>query len=164
MARRHLVALCGGVTLGRQMAEVRRPTTDDRDRLAELMLDAYVGTIDYDGETMVEAVAEIDGYFAAKAGVPVLAHSLVAVEAGRIVSAALLSNLKGLPHVAYLYTDPARKRRGLAQGLLRSAMTSLAAAGHERIYLWVTPGNTPAERIYERLGFVDVPPENVPAA
>jgi ribosomal protein S18 acetylase RimI-like enzyme len=155
MARRHLVASSVGVTLDRPMPELRQPTADDRDRLAELMLDAYVGTIDYDGETIAEALAEVDGYFAAQVGKPLLAQSLVALEAGKIVSAALLSNLTGLPHVAYLYTDPAWKRRGLAEGLLRSVMGSLAAAGHERIYLWVTPGNTPAERIYERLGFVD---------
>jgi GNAT superfamily N-acetyltransferase len=135
MARRHLVATCVGVTLDRPMPELRQPAADDRDRLAELMLDAYVGTIDYDDETIVEAAAEIDGYFAARAGEPLLAHSLVALEAGTIVSATLLSNLNGMPLVAYLYTDPSWKGRGLAEGLLRSAMASLATAGHERVHL-----------------------------
>ena len=146
------------------MPEMRQPTADDRDRLAELMLDAYVGTIDYDDETIDQAVAEVDGYFAAQAGEPLLAHSLVALEDGTIVSAALLSTLHEMPLVAYLYTDPAWKGRGLAEGLLRSVMASLAQAGQERIHLWVTAGNTPAERIYERLGFVDIRPGDDPAA
>jgi GNAT superfamily N-acetyltransferase len=155
MARRHLIASCANVPADpRPVPHVRRPRSDDRGRLAELMLDAYVGTIDYDDETIVEARAEVDGWFASPA--PLLEHSLVAVEAGEIVSAALMSDHEGMPLVAYLYTDPAWKGRGLAEGLLRSVMAALAAAGHDRIHLWVTAGNTPAERIYERLGFVEV--------
>ena len=123
------------------------------------MLDAYLGTADYDGETIVESAAEIDGYFANASGEPLLAHSLVALERGTIVSAVLLSTLQGMPLVAYLYTHPAWKRRGFAEGLLRSAMGSLAADGHRGVHLWVTAGNTTAERMYERLGFVDVPRE-----
>ena len=156
MARRHLIAPTAAVSVDRPMPAMRSPTVDDRDRLAELMLDAYTGTIDYDGETIVEAVAEIDGWFANRGGEPLLEHSLVALEAGTIVSAALLSTLQEMPLVAYLYTDPAWKGHGLAEGLLRSVMGSLAVAGHERVHLWVTPGNTVAERIYERLGFLDV--------
>jgi predicted GNAT family acetyltransferase len=79
------------------------------------------------------------------------------------VSAALLSHSDGMPVVSYLYTGAAWKGRGLAEGLLRSVMVSLAATGRERIHLWVTAGNTPAERIYERLGFTDAPPAGQPA-
>lgn len=137
------------------MPAVRPPTTADRDALAQLMLDAYVGTIDYDGETIFEAGAEVDGWFASTEPLP--AQSLVAVEAGAIVSAVLLSRVDGVPLVAYLFTDPAWKGHGLGEGLMRALMASLAAAGDERVHLWVTAGNTPAERIYERLGFVDGP-------
>jgi predicted GNAT family acetyltransferase len=85
------------------------------------------------------------------------------VEGGEIVSAALLSRSDGMQVVSYLYTGAAWKGRGLAKGLLRAVMASLAASGHDRIHLWVTAGNGPAERIYERLGFIDVlegPPES----
>jgi predicted GNAT family acetyltransferase len=36
-------------------------------------------------------------------------------------------------------------------------LRSLHAAGERRAHLWVTVGNDPAERIYDRLGFTDVP-------
>jgi hypothetical protein len=58
--RRHLVASCTSISLDPSMPPVRPPTVADRGRLAELMLDAYRGTIDYEGETIVEAVAEVD--------------------------------------------------------------------------------------------------------
>jgi GNAT superfamily N-acetyltransferase len=155
--RRHLIAPCAGVALERPVPQLRTPTAADRESLARLMLDAYLGTIDYEGETIVEARAEVDGWLASPEAA--LDQSHVAVEAGTIVSAVLLSRVDGMPFVAYLYTDPAWKGRGLAEGLMRSAMRERAARGDERIHLWVTVGNTPAERIYERLGFVDVPAE-----
>ena len=56
VSRRHMVASLAGLSSNpssnRSITSARPPTADDRDRLAELMLDAYVGTIDYDGETM----------------------------------------------------------------------------------------------------------------
>jgi GNAT superfamily N-acetyltransferase len=99
---------------------VRPPTTADRHALAELMLDAYVGTIDYEGETIVEARAEVDLWYASPERL--LERSLVAVEADAIVSAVLLSRIEETPFVAYLYTDPAWKGRGLGESLMRSAM------------------------------------------
>ena len=157
MPRRHLIAPCGGVTLDRPLPEVRPPTAADRDALARVMLDAYRGTIDYEDETIVEAVAEVDAWFTSAE--PLVDRSLVALEAGEVVGAALLSRVDGMPLVAYLYTDPAWKRRGIAEGLLRAVMSSLAAAGEDRIHLWVTAGNTAAERIYDRLGFIDALPD-----
>jgi ribosomal protein S18 acetylase RimI-like enzyme len=121
------------------------------------MLDAYRGTIDYEGETIVEAMDEVDAWFASPE--PFVDRSLVALEAGEVVGAALLSRVDGMPFVAYLYTDPAWKRHGIAEGLLRAVMSALAEDGEDRIHLWVTAGTTAAERIYERLGFVVEPPE-----
>lgn len=61
-------------------------------------------------------------------------------------------------HRAYAFTAPDHKGRGLAGGLMSLAMTSMKAAGERQAHLWVTAGN-PAERIYERLGFREVPQE-----
>jgi ribosomal protein S18 acetylase RimI-like enzyme len=84
-----------------------------------------------------------------------LEHGRVALEGERIVSAVLVSDFEGTPLIAYVFTAADHKGRGLGNALTRMAMRSLAAAGRDRVHLWVTAGNVPAERIYERLGFTD---------
>lgn len=49
----------------RDVVEIRRIAVTDRDQLAELMLDAYIGTIDYEGEALVEAIDEVDSWLIA---------------------------------------------------------------------------------------------------
>lgn len=135
----------------------RSPTAEDLDELAALMLDAYRGTVDADGdETLEVARDEVRGYFEGRSGAPHLEHSRVAVDDGRIVSAVLVSEFEGTPLIAYVLTAADQKGRGLAGALTRLAMRSLADAGRDRVHLWVTAGNAPAERIYERLGFTEV--------
>ena len=41
----------------------RTLTTADQQLLAGLMLDSYRGTIDYDGETIEDAMREVESYF-----------------------------------------------------------------------------------------------------
>jgi ribosomal protein S18 acetylase RimI-like enzyme len=156
-SRRHLVADLGDVESPQIDLPVREPRPDDIERLAALMLDAYRGTIDFDGdETLSVARDEVASYLAGKSGTPLLEHSHVALAGERIVSAVLVSDFEGTPLIAYLFTAADQKGRGLGDTLTRMAMCSLAAAGRDRVHLWVTAGNVPAERIYERLGFTDV--------
>jgi GNAT superfamily N-acetyltransferase len=63
--------------------------------------------------------------------------SLVALEDGTIVSAALLSTLHEMPLVAYLFTDPAWKGRGLAEGLLRPALHAITNERREHRSVYV---------------------------
>lgn len=138
---------------------VRHVTAADAEALAVLMLDAYEGTIDADGsETIDDARNEVTGWLSGASVPPMLEHSYVAVEEDQPVSAVLTSRVAELPFIAYAYTAAAHKGRGLSIGLMAHAMRSLRAAGERRAHLWVTVGNVPAEHIYERLGFRDVPP------
>ena len=137
---------------------VRHPTVDDAEALAALMLDAYPGTVDADGsETLDDARAEVNGYFSADGGEPMLEHSFVAIDRDAPICAVLVSRFEGLPFIAYAMTAADRKRLGLATALTARAMASLHAAGERQAHLWVTPGNESAERIYEGLGFRDAP-------
>lgn len=136
---------------------VRHPEPHDSEDMAVLMLEAYRGTIDADGsETLDDARNEVAGFFSGASGEPLVAHSYVALEGERPVSALLVSRYEGIPLIAYAFTAPDSKGRGLAAGLTRRALASLHAAGERQAHLWVTSGNTVAERIYERLGFRDV--------
>jgi RimJ/RimL family protein N-acetyltransferase len=160
MTRRRMIASSCAIGppdgLGLSLS-VREPTPNDREPLAALMLEAYRGTIDFDGdETLEIALNEVDSFFAGRSGPPLVEHSRIALDGDAIVSVSLISLYEGLPLVAYTYTDPAWKGRGAGTALLRASMASVCAGGFDQIGLFVTPGNQPAESIYERLGFVDV--------
>jgi ribosomal protein S18 acetylase RimI-like enzyme len=136
--------------------EVRHPGTHDTEALATLMLDAYEGTIDADGtETIDVARNEVAGYFSPRLQ-PMPEHSFVALDGAAPVAAVLVCRHEELPFIAYVMTATAHKGRRLATALTQLTLASLHAAGERQVHLWVTGGNTPAERIYERLGFRDV--------
>ena len=135
---------------------VRHPTTDDAEALATLMLDAYEGTIDADGsETIDDARDEVGGYFSTERR-PMPEHSFVALDGAVPVAAVLVCRHEELPFIAYVMTAAAHKGRGLAGALTQLTLASLHDAGERQVHLWVTRGNDPAERIYERLGFREV--------
>ncbi|MFF3445598.1 GNAT family N-acetyltransferase [Streptomyces sp. NPDC002667] len=52
-----------------------------------------------------------------------------------------------------IYVHPDLLGRGVGQALLRESVRRCAAAGHERMLLWVLEENTRARRFYERAGF-----------
>ena len=154
MERRHLILGLGPIPQPTIGLPTRQPSADDSETLAVLMLDAYQGTIDADGsETLDVARDEVRGYFA---GEPMLEHSFVALDAEVPVAAVLVTRHEGNPLIGYVMTAASHKGRGLATALTALALASLRAAGERQAHLWVTRGNTHAERIYERLGFTDV--------
>jgi GNAT superfamily N-acetyltransferase len=138
---------------------VRHPSRRDVEAIADLMLDAYAGTIDADGsETLQDARAEVIGYFDAASGSPMLEHSFLAFDGDRLVSAVLVSRFEDVPLVAYAMTRSTDKGRGLAGGLTGLALEALRRTGDRQVHLWVTAGNADAEHLYERLGFRDADP------
>jgi ribosomal protein S18 acetylase RimI-like enzyme len=154
--RRHLILDLQPLPEPAMELRVRHPSTDDAEGLAMLMLDAYEGTIDADGsETMDDARDEVAGYFSLEHE-PMPEHSFVAVDGDVPVAAVLVGRHEDLPFISYVMTAAAHKGRGLATALTRLTLASLQAAGERQVHLWVTRGNEPAERIYERLGFRDV--------
>ncbi|MET8856496.1 GNAT family N-acetyltransferase [Streptomyces sp. NPDC004579] len=52
-----------------------------------------------------------------------------------------------------IYVHPDVLGQGIGQALLRESVDRCAAAGHERMLLWVLKENAPARRFYERAGF-----------
>ena len=129
---------------------VRPPTNEDRPELAELMMDAYVGTIDYHGETLEQAVEEVDGAFSTEA---LLEQSRVAEVDGAIVSAVLVSLVEGDAFIGYVMTRASAKNQGYASAVLDECAQAIWDAGYDRIRAWITRGNTPSERVFVRAGF-----------
>lgn len=136
-------------------ASVRRLGQDDQAALAGLMLDAYVGTVDYDDETLDDAHDEVGRWLQTA---PMLDHSLGAERDGRLASAVLVSELDGTPFVSYVMTDRGHKRTGLARILVRACLQSLRSAGEQRVVLAITRGNVASERLFVGLGARPVHP------
>ena len=128
---------------------------DDREPLARLMLAAYRGTTDDEGETLDDARVEVDGFYSGKSGAPMADASVVVERDGDLVAATLVTRYENAPFIAYTITHPQWKRHGLGRACIRQCMSTLLDLGHDRLRLVVTPGNTPAERLFEQLGFVD---------
>jgi ribosomal protein S18 acetylase RimI-like enzyme len=53
-----------------------------------------------------------------------------------------------------LAVDPRFRRRGLGEALVLRALRALLALGFSKAHLWVTDGNQPARRLYDKVGFV----------
>jgi len=109
------------------------------------MLCAYRGTVDYEGETEAEAVAEVERTFAGEPGTISLTSSRVIERNNALVSVALITHLQHRLFVALLMTHENHKFLGLGRACMDSAMQALFAAGEFELRLLVTLVNMPAE-------------------
>jgi ribosomal protein S18 acetylase RimI-like enzyme len=141
-------------------ATARPPTPADAEALAQLMLEAYRGGIDDEGETLDDSRAAVAQLFDGDFGPMLWSLSEVVERDGRVVSATLLTVWLEGPFVAFVLTLPAWRRRGLARAGLQRTLNRLAAGDEPWLRLVVTQGNGPAEALYESLGFrpVAAPP------
>jgi RimJ/RimL family protein N-acetyltransferase len=133
--------------------DLRPLTTDDRDSLAQLMLDAYAGTIDYEGESIIEAREAVDEWFS---DAPLIGQSFGAEIDGRLVSAVLAMMLDDAPFIAIVMTAPEHKGHGLGRAVVAASLESLRAEHHGTVTLYITEGNAPSERLFASLGAVEV--------
>jgi ribosomal protein S18 acetylase RimI-like enzyme len=147
---RYEVDLSSGIPdLELPVLEIRALIPTDRQALARLMLDAYLETIDYEGETLTEAIEEVDSWLA---GTPMLDHSYAAVDDGRLVSAVLFMVVDGAPLIRSAMTDPDHKGQRIGRAVTRAALESLRATDYPFAALYITKGNTPSERMFASLG------------
>src|ERR1700704_1607611 len=83
---------------------------------------------------------------------------LVAEEAGRPLGLAFGifdKERAKTGHVGGMWVDPGARGRGAGRALLDAAIAWARSRGLGRLELWVTQGNSPAVRLYERAGFAD---------
>lgn len=119
------------------------------------MLDAYVGTIDYEEENLDDAIEEVRSFLDDDDSL--LARSYLVEDEGEILSAILVSMSQGRPFIGYVMTLPSHKEQGLARHVVTQAIKRLADDGHERVVFYITEGNTPSENLFRSVGAVHVP-------
>lgn len=132
--------------------------TNDGEALGTLMSNAYRGTIDDEGETPEQALAEAHATLMGSWGPLIEGASLVAPRGGDVVAMVITvrdAQLGMAPLLAFALTDPTWQRQGIGSWLIRESVCRLAALGITELHLAVTRGN-PAQRLYERLGFREV--------
>jgi ribosomal protein S18 acetylase RimI-like enzyme len=125
----------------------------DAEMLADLMMDAYLGTIDYEGETRAQALDEIRDTLSGGKGPFDWESSRVIARDDSLASASLLISWHGEPFVCFSMTAARFKRHGLARACLVASMAELSRRGATALRLLVTRANLPAVAMYESLGF-----------
>lgn len=133
------------------------PDSGDLDQLAELMLGAYSGGTDVDGnETVDEAREEIQRTFDGTYGEFMPGFSSLVTDDSRIVAATLITLYEDHPLVTFTMTHPDWKRQGLGRATLCRSINLLIEAKWKTLDLVVTISNTPAINLYRNLGFREI--------
>jgi L-amino acid N-acyltransferase YncA len=136
--------------------QIRPVQTTDASLLAELMIDSYRGTIDYDGETFDDGLAEVNAFFAGeRGGPPWLAMSYLALVDSHVVGTCLTGEWseRQLPVIAYVLTSANWKKRGVGRQLLCRVLDTLKENGYPEVRAVITEGNTPSENLFLKIGF-----------
>lgn len=136
--------------------ELRPARPADSSMLSELMIEAYRGTIDYDGETIDDAIREVEAYLAGeRGGRPLLNESRLAFAGTQLVSACLVGEWRErqLPLIAYVMTHAAWKNQGVGKLVLSAVLQVLCQRGYRQVRAVITEGNVPSERLFDGTGF-----------
>ena len=124
--------------------------------LAPMMLAAYRGTPDDEGETIADTVDVLSDAMAGEWGEWVEEASFVALEDGVPVGAVLTAMADALPFISFVFTPPEHQGRGVATRLIARAGEALAERGHATVDLWVNPASERAVSLYRHLGFEEI--------
>ncbi|QCV88148.1 GNAT family N-acetyltransferase [Acidipropionibacterium jensenii] len=128
------------------------------DSVAPLMLAAYKGTPDDEGESLADTVAILRSTMGGGFGrwLP-QASFLARDDSGRSVGA-IVTALEddGTPFIVFVFVAPDRGGQGIASGLIGRSCRTLCESGYSTVRLWVNTANERAVSLYRRLSFVDV--------
>ncbi len=126
-------------------------------QLGEAFYSAYLNTIDYEGETVEQAVAEVEKVLTGGYGPVIEAASGYLTINGVVAAAVFVTDRGSRAFIPYIFTRSKCKNRGLARQLLINAINKLKHTEYNQIELYVTSGNVYAEQLYQGIGFVTVP-------
>lgn len=132
---------------------VRNVVASDAAKLGSLFYESYKGTVDDEGQTLEQAVAEAEETLAGRYGPMIWSASYVVLDGDQIVSTSIVTDFKNTPLVAFAATLPAYQGKGLAKHTMKKSIAALCAIGRHEVRLVVTETNLKALTLYEKLGF-----------
>jgi ribosomal protein S18 acetylase RimI-like enzyme len=124
--------------------------------VGRVLLAAYRGTVDDEGEAEDDAIGEVERTVEGQYGPFLPEASFVAEDGARIVGASLLWLFESRPFLAYVVVHPDAQRRGIGSMLVEACGNALLSAGHTELDLYVTEANEAAVALYRKLGFEQV--------
>lgn len=130
--------------------DVCQPDTAERTALATLLLDAYRGTVDDEGEDMADALVAVDE--ALHHAIP--KHSFVVLDDDLPIAMSFVVVVEGLHYIDPVAVSPGHKRRGIGTMAVRHSLASLADADIAEVGATITDGNVASLRLFTQLGFV----------
>lgn len=133
-------------------APLVRPVDVAAHDLAVLMLDAYRGTTDDEGEDLADAREAIDHYLETM----VAEASFVMIEARRPMAFSFVVVVDGRRYIDPVVVAAEHKRRGVGRSAVVASLHALADLGVTEVGATITDGNVPSERLFASLGFVRV--------
>ncbi len=125
--------------------------------LAEAMMDAYEDSIDYEGETQDDTLIELENVLSGYYGEFLSETSFVIMEHERVQACVLICLYRDEPTITYNFTIKESQRLGYQTLLIGRAAEILFEKGYHSLYLYVNLENKGAVRLYESLGFREVP-------
>jgi GNAT superfamily N-acetyltransferase len=134
--------------------DVRHPAPGDAETFGALLLNAYHGTVDYEGEDLAASIVSAGEFLDGIYFPPIWEASFAAMKDGRMSSISFVADFEGIPLLVITATEKTAKRTGLASQLIEHSLDALHRHGRPALRLWVTCANTPAVAAYEKLGFV----------
>lgn len=134
--------------------DFRHAARSDRVGCATLLLDAYRGTIDDEGEDANDALAAIDDYFERI----LWDHCFVASDRGVLAAMSFVVVVGDMFYIDPVATAQSHKRLGLARIAIMMSLASLVANGVTEVGATITDGNTASERLFIGTGFERIGP------
>jgi RimJ/RimL family protein N-acetyltransferase len=133
----------------------RNPSAADKQILADLMLASYRGSIDDDGETIEDAMKEVESYYSGLLNQSWLQYSWLIFLDNELACACLVDFWieRNVPLVAFIMTAPRWKGKHLATAALLCSLQKLVDKNHTEVRAVITEGNIPSEKIFTRIGF-----------
>ena len=127
----------------------------DLTEVGKIMLDAYLDTVDYEGESEEDAVQEVYETFYGKYGSIIEASTLILEDSDSAVGAIMLCHFEkfDVPFIVYLMVRSGVKGKGYGKLLTQTAMYELYIRNYSHCCLAVNVENYPALALYKSLGF-----------